>query len=74
MDEVDIGNPSPAVFLRLEDGETGQPVASFVSCEGDAFCLERPEVTMRIRYLEAKGREPGEERRALAALAEIGVT
>lgn len=72
MKEVDIGDPSPSVFTRLEQNEWGRPVASFVSCHGEAFSLAREEVELRIRYLEAQSREASEERRALAALREAG--
>ncbi len=72
MREVDIGDPSPSVFTRLEYDLWGRPNAAFVSNEGEAFCLERDEVKLRIRYLEANGQETFQEHRALKALAAVG--
>ena len=72
MKEIDIGDPSPAVFTRLEYDLWGRPNAAFVSSEGEAFCLEPSEVDLRIRYLEANGEETAQERRALEAFAVTG--
>jgi hypothetical protein len=72
MKDVDIGDPSPAVFTRLEYDLWDRPNAAFVSSEGEAFCLERQEVELRIRYLEANGLETLQEHRALKALAAAG--
>lgn len=72
MKEVDVGDPTPAVFTHLERDLEGRPVAAFVSRYGEAFCLGRAEVELRIRYLEVNGEETGEERRALKALRGAG--
>ena len=72
MKEIDIGDPSPAVFTRIEHEISGRPVAAFVSRYGEAFCLERAEVELRIRYLESQGSDTMEERKALNALAAAG--
>ena len=69
MKDVDVGPPLPAAFLRLERRDSGRSVAAFVSRYGDVFCLERPEIELRIRYLEAQDLDTIEEKRALAALA-----
>ena len=68
MDEVDIGPPTSVLFTRVEFDGMGSPVAAFVSDDGEAFCLPRELVELRIRYLEAGGRERREEHRALNAL------
>jgi hypothetical protein len=72
VEEVDIGNPSPAVYMHVESEPSGRSVVVFVSCDGDTFCLERPQLNLRIRYLESKGMESTEERKALVALAAAG--
>lgn len=72
MTEIDIGVPSQVVFTRLEHDFTGRPVAAFVSRHGDAFCLLREEVELRIRYLEANGSDILEERKALRELRTAG--
>lgn len=72
MKEIDIGNTSPATYTHLESDLTDRPVAAFVSHDGEAFCLESAEVTLRIRYLEANDMETAEERKALKALAAVG--
>ncbi len=72
MKEVDIGDPSPAVYMRIEYEIAGRPVAAFASLYGEAFCLERAEVEFRIRYLESQGSDTMEERKALKALAAAG--
>lgn len=68
MKEVDVGDPSPAVFTHVEWDAAGRPAAAFVSRFGEAFCLERAEVALRIRYLEANALDVAEERKALRAL------
>lgn len=68
MKEVDVGDPSPAVFTHVEWDATGRPAAAFVSRYGEAFCLARPEVELRIRYLQANAFDVSEERKALRAL------
>jgi hypothetical protein len=68
MREIDVGDPAPAVFTHLERDLEGRPVAAFVSRDGEAFCLAREEVELRIRFLQVHGRDTDEERRALKAL------
>jgi hypothetical protein len=72
MIEVDVGDACPSVFTRVEYDDWGRPVAAFVSSDGEAFCLDKDEVELRIRFLAAKGEESAEEHRALQALAAVG--
>lgn len=72
MREVDVGDPAPSVFTHLERDLEDRPAAVFVSRYGEAFCLGRAEVELRIRYLEVQGQETDEERRALKALRDAG--
>jgi hypothetical protein len=68
--EIDVGDPSPAVFAHLEWDVTGRPAAAFVSRFGEAFCLRLEEVELRIRFLEANALDAAEEKRALGSLRE----
>lgn len=72
MEEVDIGTLSAAVFTRVEYDLSGRPTAVFVSQDGDTFAVDRTALHWRLRYLETRGMDTMEERKALKALAAVG--
>ncbi len=68
MDEPNIGDPNPAVFVGVEWDETVGWLAAFVTRYGDTFALASPELSLRIRYLQQNDVDSSEERKAQAAL------
>lgn len=67
QDEIDIGPSSRAVFVGIAWGDLG-PCATFATDDGDAFALDRDQLTMRIEALARGDRDIREELRARAAL------
>ena len=65
--ERGIGPFEPAIFVRIEWLD-GQPVATFISDDGEMFGLDPEGVALRITLLERDGRDTSEERRARAAM------
>ncbi len=65
---VDIGHPSPAVFVGVDWHPENGWVASFTSRYGDVYALDRRGIELRVRYLRTQGMDCGEETKALRAL------
>ncbi len=67
-DEIEIGPPGRAVFVGVEAGDLGEPIAAFVSDDGERFGLDAEAVEARCWVRDAAGHDTSEEKRAAGAL------
>ncbi len=56
------------MFVGLEAGDLGEPIAAFVSDDGERFGLDAQAVEARCWVREAAGHDTSEEKRAADAL------
>ena len=68
-ESVDIGPPSQAVFLRIEEDAFGHLYASFATSDGDVFSLDKASLGLRIAWLSQQGQSTDEEELASARLS-----